>query len=203
MDWNKLKSKEIVDKTIDALKRNGIDASFVDTKEDAKKEVLSIIPKGSEVMTMSSETLAQAGIVDVIDNSGEYDSVKKKFSSMNREKDHREMQRIGAAPKYALGSVHGVTQDGQIVVASNTGSQLPSYAYGSDQVIWIVSTKKIVDNLDNALKRVYEHVLPLESERVKKAYGMERSNVSKLLIISREINEGRLKLIFVNEDLGF
>ncbi len=203
MDWDKLKSQEIVDRTIDSLKKNGIDASFVDTKEEAKEKVLSIIPKGSEVMTMSSKTLIQAGIIDAIDESGEYNSVKKKFSSMDREKDYREMQRIGAAPEFALGSIHAVTQDGQLVIASNTGSQLPSYAYGSDQVIWIVSTKKIVDSLDNGLKRVYEYVLPLESERVKEAYGMERSNVSKLLIINNEVNEGRLKLIFVNEDLGF
>jgi len=112
------------------------------------------------------------------------------------------MQKLGAAPEYAVGSVHAVTEDGKVIIASNTGSQLPAYAYGSAHVIWVVGTQKIVANLEQGLKRIYEYVLPLESERLKKVYGVE-SNVSKLLIINKEIAPNRLTLILVKQKLGF
>ena len=47
MSWDQLADKEIINKVIEALKRNGIDAKFVETKEDAKKEVLSLISDGA------------------------------------------------------------------------------------------------------------------------------------------------------------
>lgn len=203
MDWNKLKPQETVDKTIEALKGNGIEAVSVETQEDAVTEVLASIPEGSEVLTTSSDTIDSIGLSKIINESGKYDSVKNKLISLNRETDNREMQRIGAAPEFILGSVHAVTEDGRVIVASNSGSQIPGYSYGSDHVIWVVSNKKIVKDLDQAMKRIEEHVLPLESVRVRKAYGMERSNISKLLIINKEIRQPRLRLIFVNENLGF
>lgn len=96
-----------------------------------------------------------------------------------------------------------MVENGQVLIASNSGSQLPAYVYGAAHIIWVVSTQKIVRDLDDAIKRIYEYALPLESQRVRKAYGMPHSNVSKLLIINREVNVGRLTLIFVKEKLGF
>jgi len=53
------------------------------------------------------------------------------------------------------------------------------------------------------MKRVYEHTLPLESERAKKAYGVEGSFISKILLINKEIKSERIHLIFVDEVLGY
>jgi len=122
---------------------------------------------------------------------------------MNRDTEGRQMQQLGSAPEWTLGSVHAVTENGEVVIVSNTGSQLPAYAYGSSHVIWVVGTQKIVKNLDQAMERVSEHVLPLESVRVQKAYGMPNSNVSKVLIVNNEIAPGRTTIIFVREVLGY
>ena len=202
--WNKLADKETIDKTIQALKINGIDAKFVETSEDAKKAVFSLIPEGSEVMNMSSVTIDSLGIAKEINESGKYNSVKNKLSKMDRATQGLEMQKTGAAPEYAVGSVHAVTEDGHLFIGSNSGSQLPAYAYGSPHVIWVVGAQKIVKDDTNAKKRIYEYVLPLESERANKAYNITTgSNVSKLLTINRENISGRLTVIFVNEILGF
>ena len=201
--WGELASDESIAKTIDALKANGIDASVVKNKQEARKKVLELLPQGAEVMNMSSVTIDTLGLAKDINESAKFDSVKNKLSKMDRKTQRLEMQRIGAAPQYALGSVHAVTEDGKVIIASNTGSQLPAYAYGASHVIWVVGTQKITKNVDEGTKRIYEYVLPLESERVKKAYGMERSNVSKLLMINKEVKEGRLTVIFVKEKLGF
>src|SRR3989344_6404742 len=109
MDWTKLASKEIIEKTIQALKENGIDAKLVETGEDAKKELFSLIPEGSEVMNMSSVTIDSLGISKELNESGKYDSVKNKLSKMDRKTQNSEMQKLGAAPDFALGSVHAVT----------------------------------------------------------------------------------------------
>ena len=201
-NWSELASNESIAKTIEALKANGIDAMVVENSEKAKKKVLELLPKGAEVMNMSSVTIDTLNLAKDINESAKFDSVKNKLSKMDRKTQRLEMQRIGAAPQYALGSVHAVTEDGKVIIASNTGSQLPAYAYGASHVIWVVGTQKITKNVDEGTKRIYEYVLPLESERMKKAYGMG-SFVSKLLIINKEKVAGRLTLILVKEKLGF
>lgn len=201
-NYGELADKVQIEKTIKALLENGIEAEYVDSGKEAKEKVLLLLPEGAEVMDMSSETLKEIGLIEEIQEFGRYDSVKKKLMTMDRKTQGRQMQMLGAAPEWSVGSVHAVTEDGKVVVASNTGSQLPAYAYGAQNVIWVVGAQKITRDLDDAMKRVYDYVLPLESERMKKLYGM-LSNVSKILIINREIAPGRLKMIIVGEKLGF
>lgn len=202
-DWSMLASKESIRKTVSALKVNGINAILVETSSEARNKVIEMLPKGAEVMTMSSVTIDSLELPKEINESGNYNSVKSRLSKMDYKTQGIEMQKLGAAPEYAVGSVHAVTEDGKLIIASNSGSQLPAYAYGASHVIWVAGTQKIVKDVDAGIKRIYEYVLPLESERVKKAYGMERSNVSKMLIINKENVEGRLTLILVKEKLGF
>lgn len=203
--WDQLASKETIDKTIEALKANGIDAKYVEDGNEAKRLVLELLPEGSEIMTMSSITLDTIGLSEEINKEGgKFKPVRDKLYAMNQETQVQEMNKLGAAPQYALGSVHAVTEDGHALIASNTGSQMPAYTYGALKVIWIVGTQKIVIDTEQGLKRIYEYVLPLESERANKAYNISTGSfVSKLLIINREIKPGRITLIFVGEKLGF
>jgi L-lactate utilization protein LutC len=206
MQWDTLANNEILHKTIDALKENGIDSIIVDNKAEAKEKILQLIPKGAEVMTMTSITLDEIEVVETLNDSGEYDSVKNKLMKLDRATDGAEMQKLGAAPEWAVGSVHAVTEDGKVVVVSNTGSQLPAYAYAAQHVLWIVGTQKIVKNLDDATTRIYDYILPLETKRARVAYGLPdtfNSNVSKVLIINKELAPQRLTIIFVKEKLGF
>lgn len=204
--FNTLATKDTIQATITALTANGIHAEVVDTKETAKEKVLALIPKGAEVMNMTSVTLDEIGVPQVINESGNYISVRNKLNSMDREAQGLEMQKLGAAPEYTIGSVHAVTQDGKLLIASNTGSQLPAYVYGSSHVILVVGAQKIVKDTDEGIKRIYEYILPKESVRLRKAYNLPDtvdSFVSKLLIINREVKPDRIHIIIVNEQLGF
>ena len=205
-DFSALATDESIQKTIDALKANGMDAIVVDTGDEAKEKVLFFIPQDAEVFAKTSETTRAIGLAEALDESGSYKSVRKELMSMDRETQGREMQKIGAAPEYIVGSVHAVTEDGHVFIASNTGSQIPGDAYGAGHVIWVVGTQKIVKDNETALKRLYEYVLPLESVRARKAYGLPEnwnSNVSKLLIVNKEVTPGRITIVFVKEQLGF
>lgn len=202
--FSQLATDEIIAKTVTALKANGITVVVVDTKQQAKEKVLSLIPEGEEVMTMSSATLEAIHLPEVLNESGKYKSVRKELMSLDRATQHLQMNKLGSAPHYAVGSVNAVTSDGKVLIASNTGSQLPAYAYGAGNVIWVVGTQKIVSNLDEGMKRIYDYILPLESVRLNKAYNITTGSfVSKLLVINREIQPGRITLIFVKEKLGF
>lgn len=201
-NWSELANNESIAKAIEALKANGINAIVVGNGAEAKAKVLEMLPKNAEIMNMSSVTIDTLGLPKEIQESGKYNSVKNELAKMNRKTQGLEMQKLGAAPEYAIGSVHAVTEDGKVIIASNTGSQLPAYVYGASHVIWVVGTQKIVKNVDEGIKRIYEYVLPLESERMQKTYGVG-SFVSKLLIINKEKVPNRLTLILVKEKLGF
>lgn len=201
--FDQLASDETLNNVVIALQKNGIDASIVENGEAAKQKVIEMIPKGAEVMTMTSVTLDQIGITQIINESGDYDLVKEKLAKMDRATQGLEMQKLGAAPEWAIASVHAVTEEGQVFIASNTGSQLPASVYGSPHVIWVVGAQKVVKDFDMAMKRIYEYVLPLEAERARKAYGAPGSNVSKLLMVNKEVVEGRIIVILVKEKLGY
>lgn len=200
MDFTKLATKEQLAATQKALQTNGFTVTVVKTGAEAKAKVLELLPQGDDVLTYTSETLETSGIADAINNSGSYNGLRKKLYS---DMDPIEKLKMGAVPQHGIGSVHAVTEDGTLVIASNSGSQLPAHAYSAPHMIWVISTKKIVPDLDTAMKRLYEHVLPLESERAKKAYGVEGSYVSKVLLIHREVNPERGHIILVEEDLGY
>ena len=201
-DFSQLATDESIEKAKNALIKNGIEVFIVETGAEAKEKVLKMIPGNAEVMNMSSVTVDSIGLAKEINESGLYDSVRKKFAGMDKKTQGLEMQKLGAAPEWAVGSVHAVTEDGKVVVASASGSQLPSYAFGSSHVVWVVGAQKIVKDLDEGMKRVYEYVLPLENERAMKAYG-QASSANKILIFNKESTLRRITMIIVKEKLGF
>lgn len=200
--WDQPASDQIIQQTISALTGNGMEAWVVENGAEAKRKVLELLPEKAEVFTMSSVTLEETGIAQEINESERYHSVRNKLYAMDGNTQGREMAKLGAAPDWVISSVHAVTEDGHLLIASNTGSQLSAEAYAGGKVIFIAGTQKIVKDTPAGLSRIYEYVLPLEDERAQKAYGME-SNVSKILIINKEIQPDRIKLILVKEKLGF
>jgi hypothetical protein len=205
-NWKEPASREVIEKTVKALGQNGIEAFSVTTKEEAVKKVLSFLPEGAEVFTLTSVTLDTLGLSKELNETGRFKSVRNELYAMKSETQGREMRKLGTAPDFAVGSAHAVTEDGTVIVASLTGSQLPAYVYGAGTLIWVVGTQKVVKNIEEGLKRINEHIVPLESERARKAYNLPESfstYPSKVLLFNREIQPGRVKLVLVNEEIGF
>ncbi len=200
--WDVLADEQSIQKAVTSLKANGIEVFVVENGKEAKKKILELIPKGSQVMTATSQTINQIGLSQAIDESGDYRSTRKEIVSLSESEARNAARRINTTVEYVVGSVHAVTEDGKVIIASNTGSQLPAYAFSAEHVIWVVGTQKITKDLDEGIERLYEYVLKLESERLKKQYGVP-SNVSKLLIVNKEINPDRIKMVLIKEKLGF
>ncbi len=164
--------------------------------------VLEMIPEGSEVMTMTSVTNESIGLEKELNESGRYKPVRDRFAAGDMTPSDK--RKLGAGPDFATGSVHALTESGQLVIASQSGSQLPAYAYGAGKMIWVVGAQKIVPDLDAAMERINNYVLGLESQRANKAYNITTgSSVNKLLIINKESKMGRAVVVIVDEALGF
>lgn len=197
-----LATEQRIDRTAKALEANGIRTLTAETAEDAKRLFFELVPEGAEVFLGSSVTLEQLGIKNEIDASGRYDALRPKMFAMNRETQGREIRKLIGAPDFAAGSVQAVTENGHVLIASNTGSQLGPYVSGAGKVIWIVGAQKLVKDLNEGLKRIHEYVLPLEEEHMRELYNVG-SNVSKVLIVNKEIRPNRITLILVKEEIGF
>jgi acyl-CoA hydrolase len=188
--------------TVVALEEHGFSVEVVDDLDAARAAVLARIPGGSSVMTNTSVTLAETGIADAINGGGSrWESARNAMFALDFATQAQQMKAIGGQPDYALGSVHAITRDGTLVIASASGSQLASYAWGAANVIFVAGAQKLVPDLAAAHERIYEHSLPLEDARAQAAYG-QHSQVGKILEIHQEL-PGRIHLVLIREAVGF
>jgi acyl-CoA hydrolase len=196
-----LPDDQTLEATVVALEEHGFGVEVVDDFDAARAAVLARIPEGSSVMTNTSVTLQQTGIADAINDGGPYESARNKMYALDFATQLQEMKAIGGQPDYALGSVHAVTRDGTLVIASASGSQLASYAWGAANVIFVVGAQKLVPTLEAARERIYEHSLPLEDARALAVYG-QNSRVGKMLEIHQE-QPGRIHVVLIRRSVGF
>ncbi len=123
------------------------------------------------------------------------------LEKMDRNTQRAEMRRLSASPDVVVGSVHAITEDGRVVAASASGSQLGPYASSAGKVIWVVGSQKIVSDLDSAMARVQFYAYPKEDIRAREKYGMP-SALLKFLIVNGDW-PGRSTVVLVREPIGF
>jgi len=200
--WERLPDLKIVQETVNALNHRGIQAELVPDRPAALSRLIELIPAGAEVMTGGSRTLDEIGFTELLkSDSRGWKNLKAAVLAETDPAKQMELRKRSMLSEYFLGSVHAVTLSGEVVVASAGGSQLSAYAYGAQNLIWVVGTQKIVPGLEDAVKRVREYSLPLEDQRMKSA-GFAGSYIGKMLIFEKETRRS-VHLIFVNEQLGF
>jgi hypothetical protein len=185
-----------------ALTAHGFVVEILDDAAAARARIPDLIPEGASVFTAASETLRQSGIDKDINTGERYEAIRPRLLAMDRVACADEFRRLLASPDVAVGSVAAVTETGSLVIASGSGSQLPSYSGGAGRAIWIVGAQKVVPDLSTALRRVDEHALPLESARTQEAYGYP-SAVNRLLILNAEPFPGRGTVLLLREAIGF
>lgn len=205
MNYTNLATPEVIEKTIESLKARNIEALLVNTKEEALEKVKSLISAGASVNNGSSRTLEEIGLIEYL--KGDAHGWNNLHGAVAVEKDpvkKAELRNQSVFAEYYLGSLHALSQNGEIVIASASGSQVPSLAFTSKNIILVVGTQKITANLEAAITRLREYVFPLEDQRMKST-GESGSVISKILILEHEpAFMGRtFHVILVNEQLGF
>lgn len=200
-EFEQLASEDQIDKTVEALQANGIQAFVVGTGEQARDCVLGMIPPGAEVYNSASRTLELTGLAKDIETSTRFQPVRPRLRALDRKTQMGEIRRLTASPDVLVGSVHAVTEQGQIMLASATGSQLGAAAIGAAMVIWVVGTQKLVGTLEDGLRRIQEYSYPLEDARTRQVHG-QPSAINKILIVNGEM-PGRIRVVLVKQNIGF
>jgi L-lactate utilization protein LutC len=185
-----------------ALTANGFAAEILSDAQAARARLSELVPAGATVFTAASETLRLSGIDEDLNASPRYQALKPRVLALDRATQRDAIRQLLASPDVVVGSVAAVTRTGSLVIASGSGSQLPSYAGGAARRIWVVGAQKVVPDLAAALRRIEDHCLPLESARTQEIYGWP-SAVNHLLVLNAEPYPGRSVVLLLREAIGF
>ncbi|MEK7145374.1 MAG: lactate utilization protein [Patescibacteria group bacterium] len=204
MNYETVPPKKIIEKTAQAIRERGVEVFVVSNKKAALEKIKSLISKNQTVMNGSSTTLDEIGFTEYL-KSGSH-KWQNLHESIMKEPDQQKgllMRRQALLADYFLGSVNAIAQTGELVAADAYGSRVGAYPFAAGHVVLVAGAQKVVPTLAKAIKRVRDYVLPLESERVKKAYGMPGSMVGKMFILEKEMFPKRTYLVLVEEKLGY
>lgn len=205
MNYNQLASAESIKTTVLQLAQHNVEAIVVDNKQTAMDKIKELIPAGASVMNGSSVTLETIGYVDYL-KAGQH-GWNNLHESIAKETDPTKqaaLRQQAIHADYYLGSVHALSETGEFVIASNTGSQLPHVVFTSKNLIFVVGAQKIVPTLADALSRLDKYVIPLEDKHMQGKYGMGTQS-NKVLIFKGEnpMMSRKVRVIIVKEVLGF
>jgi hypothetical protein len=192
---------EELEKIAEKLRERNFEAVIVETGEQAKAEVVKRLPDGAEVHSAKSKTLEDIGVFSELNDTDTYVFLRKQLFKMDRATQAREMRKLVAAPDFELGSVHAITEAGQLVEASASGSQMGPYSAASGHLILVVGSQKIVPDLDTALRRIRDHVTPYEDARLRAQMGIG-TVTARVLILERDFVPGHTTVILVKEPVG-
>lgn len=202
--YAQLPSPAQIQQTIAALEPSGIKVQLVDDAAQALDAVKALIPNDANVMTAASQSLKEIQFEALLkSNAHGWRNLKAEMLAESDPQQQGVLRMQSSLAEYYIGSVQAVTETGELITVSHSGSQIPSYAFTSRNVIWVVGVQKIVPTVEAGLRRIREYSLPLEDERAK-AMGMRGSKIGKILIFEWEAPHLRrnLNLILVNQLLG-
>jgi len=193
-------SEATLEAVAERLRARNFEVVIVDDGAAAKAEVLSRVPEGSQVHSGKSKTLEDAGIFDEFMNNENYDFIRRRTMKMDRNTQRDEMRKAGAAPDIMVNSAHALTETGQVVMTSATGSQIGPIASGAGKLILVIGSQKVVPDLDTAFRRIEDYVIPYEENRLNVAHGVAKMN--RTLILGGDHTPGRTTIILVRQPIG-
>jgi len=205
MDYTALASKEIIDRTVLALTARHVEAVVVKNGAEALEKIKSFIPQGASVMNGASVTLEQIGFVDYLKSGAHgWNNLHEGIVAEKDPAKQSALRKQAVLSDYYLGSVQALAETGEFIIASNTGSQLSHIVFTSPNLIFVVSTKKIVPTFAEAMKRLDDYIIPLEGKHMMEKYGVGTA-ANKIVVFKGENPKlGRsVRMILVEESLGF
>ncbi len=197
----------LTQKLLEELKKRNMEGFYCETKEDAVKKVLELIPKDSMVSCGGSATLHEIGLRAALKN-GEYNFLDPDDAQGATAKDRVAHQALSA--DYYLMSSNAIAATGELVNIDGYGNRVASLIFGPKNVIVIAGVNKVEPNLDAAILRAKKYAAPITLLIFKKDYSTfdELSKAAEgacaqLVITGMSMTKGRIKVILVGESLGF
>ena len=212
MDVNRKKRNKILaERIIKGLESRNMEGYYVESKKEALKKAVALIPKGSSVGWGGSASVDDIGIKVVL-KTGEYVIYDRDNGSDSIEKKKIERQIFGC--DYFLCSSNAITEDGILVNIDGNSNRVAAIAYGPEHVIMIVGMNKVAKDVEAAVYRARNEAAPINAQRFDldtpcKNLGTCMNCMSKdticceFLVTRFSRHPGRIKVILVGEELGF
>ena len=203
---------ERVRKTIYNLQKNNMSGYYVETIEELHALISTLIRKGETVGCGDSDTLEVTGVFDFL-RSGDYTFNDKHQPDFTSEEKRAIYLKNFDADTFITGT-NAVTTDGQLFNIDGNGSRVAPMLYGPKQVIVVVGVNKLADTLEDAVCRARQIAAPLDAKRLQKNTPCvklgkcinckhEQRICNDFVLISRQFNKDRIKVIFINGNYGY
>ena len=192
------------------LKSRHFDAYYCATKEEALQQALSLIPEGASVGWGGAMSAQQIGLMDAV-NAGAYQALDRDKCATQEERT-KLMKKCMTADVFLTGA-NALSLDGQMVNIDGAGNRVAAIIYGPEKVLVIAGMNKVVDTLDDALRRARTVAAPLNCQRFDHSNPCnitgscadcnKESSICNHIVITRHCRPaGRIVFILVGEDLG-
>ena len=212
-----------IEKTLNNLRKNNMEAYYAENIEEALEKVKDLIPKGASVSVGGSVTLFKTGIIDLL-KSGDYDYLDRYKEGLTKDQVADLFRKVFSCDVY-LSSTNAVTEEGVLYNVDGNSNRVAAILYGPKSVIIISGKNKIVPTEADAVMRVKTTAAPLNATRLKMATpctvsgecmslnkddpeicdgcGGDNRICCNYVFTGRQRNKNRIKVILVNEDLGY
>lgn len=211
MDVRTMRNHVLGMKVVKSLESRNMEAYFVETKEEAVKKALELMPKGSSISWGGTMSVTEVGLMDAI-RKGEYLLYDRDQAETSEERE--DMMRRAFFADFYLGSTNALSEDGVLVNIDGNANRVAAYAYGPKHVLLIVGMNKVVKTAEDAMQRARNEAAPINAQRFQKETPcVERGTCfdckktgcicSQILVTRFSQTPKRIKVILVNESLGF
>lgn len=207
-EWH---TKKIIEKLEENLKKRNIELIFLEKKELLEDRVRNFVTDGDIISFGGSTTLEETGILDFFRREN-YNFLDRDTCKTREEKD--EVYRKAYFADHYFLSANAVTLDGEIMNIDGYGNRISAMIFGPKQVFIVIGINKLVKDLKEGEERIKLFAGPMDAKKLSKktpcvntAECMDCNSsdriCNKYLVYRRESIPNRMKIILINEELGY
>lgn len=212
MEENRAKRNALLaGRVIRGLESRNMEGYYAATREEALSIALELIPEGSVIGWGGSYSVDQIGLRDAV-RAGSYKIIDRDAANTPEEKRRRELAILDT--DWFLAGSNAITEDGELVNLDGHCNRVSAIAFGPRNVLLIVGMNKVRKDLDSAIKRVRNEAAPINMQRFapetpckKLGYCADCKSPGticcQMLITRFSMDKGRIKVILVDDQLGF
>lgn len=212
MNENRVKRNKLLgEQMIKSLDSRNIEGYYAETKEEALRVALELIPEGASIAWGGSMSIQEIGLKDAV-CQGNYKVYNREEAKTPEEKRKIELATYDC--DYFLTSANAISEDGVIVNIDGNANRVSAIAYGPRNVLMIVGMNKVVKDVRDAVSRARNEAAPVNAQRFGLDTPCSKTGACfdckipdticcQFLITRYSKHPGRMKVILVNEELGF
>lgn len=201
-----------IEQVISNLNRNNMAGYFVSNHTELFDLLTVLIKEDSVVGCGDSVTLEETGVFDFL-RKGKFTFLDKFEPTLSKDEKQQIYLKNFTTDTFITGT-NAITLDGKIFNIDGNGSRVAPMLYGPKQVIVVVGINKLTDDVESAIKRTRQIAAPMDAKRLGKAtpcVSLERCIDCKskericndFVLIAGQFIKNRIKVIIINEDLGY